>query len=69
MKITRSPRDKAISAADSRCCRLSPTMVLKMTSTPSWFSFSVRYSELVSWRKGVSSSDPMATISAFTEKV
>ena len=43
-------------------------MVLKITSTPSRFNFSVKYREFVSWRKGVSSSEPIATISAFTAK-
>jgi hypothetical protein len=42
---------------------------LNATSTPSSLSFSVRYSELVSWKKGVSSSEPMAMISAVTMEV
>ena len=46
-----------------RDCR--PTIVLRSTSMPSLFSSSVRKSELVSRRSGVSSSEPTAMISAF----
>src|SRR5436309_13592461 len=40
-------------------------MVLKRTSNPASFNFSVRNRELVSWKYGVSNSDPTAIISAF----
>jgi hypothetical protein len=40
-------------------------MVLKWTVTPIPFNFSVMYSEFVSWRAGLSISEPTAMISDF----
>src|SRR5579883_3464632 len=66
IKTMMSVRCKAFLATETRRSRLSPTMVWSTTSTPSRFRRTVRNRELVSWRKGVSNSEPMAMISAFT---
>ncbi len=63
-KKTRSERRRAVRVASTSCGRLSPTMVLKATGTPRALRRSVRKRELVSWRKGVRSSEPTAMISA-----
>src|SRR5260370_32986001 len=66
MKITRSERSSAMRAVETRCAWSSPTTVLKPTSIPSKLSLSVKKRELVSWRNGVSNSEPTAMISAST---
>src|SRR5438046_9982398 len=60
-----STRSSASLKAALKVSRLSPTIDLRTTSMPSLFSSSVRKSELVSTRSGVSSSEPTAMISAF----
>src|SRR5690242_10416953 len=60
-----STRSSASLNAALKVSRLSPTIDLRTTSMPSLFSSSVRKSELVSTRSGVSSSEPTAIISAF----
>src|SRR6516164_1694008 len=65
LAITTGTRFKASRKASASSSRRSPTMVLRRTSIPSLLSSSVRNSELVSIRSGVSNSEPTAMISAF----
>ncbi len=64
-EITSGTRFNASRNASLSRSRLSPTIVFRTTSIPILFSSSVRKSELVSRRSGVSSSEPTAMISAF----
>src|SRR5687768_9233105 len=64
VEITTSARESAVLNAPASASGSSPTTPLKRTSIPSAFSLSVRCSELVSMRCGVSNSLPTARISA-----
>src|SRR6267378_2166774 len=65
LEIISGTRLSASRNASASKSRLSPTTVLRSTSMPIVFSSSVRKSELVSKRSGVSNSEPTAMISAF----
>ena len=62
--MTTRERLKASRIVSSSRASSSPTMVLSLTSMPTLLSFSVSHRLFVSVRSGVSSSEPMAMISA-----